>query len=115
VGQALVDDWLDQWQLLALAVVPTHVHALMELPADGAAARRVVGDGKRAASRAIRAERPGRVWAAGAALKVIVDGQHQAATFDYICHQQGPTAWVWSFREGVIQRPGGGCTASGSA
>ena len=89
-------------RLLVLSVAGQHVHMLVELPDDLTTIRQIVGDAKRHASRAVRREMPGRLWAARGKYLAVNSEAHHRRAFGYIrCHRtQG--AWVWTFKDGVV-------------
>jgi hypothetical protein len=81
---------------------------LVELPNNIITIRAIVGQAKRASSRAIKHRIPGSVWAAGGAFRPIKDINHQRNAYNYILYDQGPGAWTWCFRdakpEGMFSR-----------
>ena len=106
VGRALVDRLTqDKWQVLTCAVDHKHAHLLVKLPDAPATLKRIIGQAKQAASRAVRPDLPGRIWATGGKYKLIADRAHHRRTYRYILHDQGDGAWAWSFREGVVHDP----------
>jgi REP element-mobilizing transposase RayT len=120
IGIAIVEFLLAQgYRVLAVAVAKVHAHALVELPRGLTDVKRIVGVAKRRSSRAVKAELPGHVWAAGGTFKIVKGPEHQSAAYGYVLYDQGPGAWTWSFRdrsrEGCYgrRRPGGKRRASG--
>jgi hypothetical protein len=85
-------------RVLAVAVGGVHAHILAELPAELWEARAVVGQAKRASSRAVRSELPGRVWAGGGRFKAIDSPTYQRRVYRYILGHYAEGAWVWSER-----------------
>ena len=86
------------YRVLVLAVSAKHLHVLVELPVNPAAARRIVGTWKTVRTPALRKALPGSIWGAGGKYKPVKDRGHQRAAFKYIRDDQGPGAWVWTFR-----------------
>lgn len=76
-----------------------HVHALVNLPDDRAAVRRIIGKCKQRASHALRHVLPGSIWVAGGEYRLIKDDSHYENAFNYIRTKQGPDALVWSVLE----------------
>ncbi len=110
VGNCLVDHFQTVgYRVLTAAVTRVHAHALVELPGNILKIRAIVGEAKRAASRAVRDCIPGSVWAAGGTYKPIKDVDHQQNAYNYILYDQGPDAWTWCFRDatkgGQFRRP----------
>ena len=97
------------YRVLTIAVTRVHVHALVELPDNIVKIREIVGEAKRASSRAVKSWIPGSVWAAGGTYKPIKDPDHQQNAFNYILYDQGLYAWTWCFRDasegGRFRRP----------
>jgi len=91
------------WRILCVSISGKHAHALVELPDDMRLIRSIVGKAKNISSRAVRKELPGRMWATGGNYKPIKDREHQINSYVYITTKQGPNAWIWSFRDGVMQ------------
>ena len=87
-------------EVLAISVSGRHSHFLVELPDDLRVIKAIVGEAKRASSRAVREAMPGKVWAAGGDFDPIDSrvGLHDAG--NYILTKQGPWAWVWDYRDG---------------
>jgi REP element-mobilizing transposase RayT len=88
-----------QCAVLVIAVAATHAHILARLPLDPRQLRLVVGDAKRRASRAVKDELPGRIWAGSASFRRIADRAHQVPAFNYILGHGSEGAWVWCFRD----------------
>ena len=86
-------------KVLAVAVTNVHAHVLVELPNNILTIRGVVGHVKRVASKAVRAEMPGAIWAAGGAYKRVKDRDHQKNVYKYILYDQGSGAWTWSYTD----------------
>ena len=80
--------------VVVVSVSGRHLHALVELPDDRAAIRRIVGKCKQRASHAVRSVLPASIWAEGGEYKPIKDDSHYANAFDYIRTKQGPKALV---------------------
>lgn len=91
----------------AIAIDHKHAHLLVALPDDPAAIRKIIGDAKRIASKSIRSQMPGRVWASGGKFEPVDDESHYANTRSYILHKQGPGAFAWGDAEGVVNDPAG--------
>jgi REP element-mobilizing transposase RayT len=110
IGKCIVDYFRKvNYRVLVVAVTKVHVHALVELPDNILKIRDIVGEAKRASSRAVKDAIPGSVWAAGGTYKPIKDTDHQHNAYNYILYDQGPDAWTWSFRDatkrGRFDRP----------
>jgi len=90
---------------IVAAVDGRHAHMLVKLPDHPPTMRAIVGQAKRVASKSIRKQLPGKVWATGGKFKRIRDRQHQVNSFKYILYEQGPGAWAWSLRDGVVYNP----------
>jgi len=100
VGQTLVDKFdAMSVRVLAICVDDHHAQALVELFVDLAAARKVVGRAKQAASHAIRKQCPGKVWADGCDLDPIQGREHHRNACHYILRHGERGAWTWSFRQ----------------
>ena len=100
VGRFLVASLLDRhYRVLAVAVGKVHSHALIELPESIRTVKAIVGDAKRAASRAVKDALPGSIWAARGTFLIVSDESHLRSANDYILYDQGTTAWTWSFRD----------------
>lgn len=98
IARALID-YLHgcEHHLLALAVTKVHAHLLVELPDNILKVKAIVGEAKRVASRAVKQQLPGSIWAAGGTYKPIKSTDHQRSAYSYILYDQGPGAWTWSF------------------
>jgi hypothetical protein len=83
-----------------MAVGKVHAHYLVELPDDYPLVKRIAGDAKHYASRAVSDILPGAIWAAGGTYLRIKDREHLKNAYDYILYEQGPEAWTWSMRDG---------------
>jgi len=106
IGLALVDHLRGAGRLvLTCAVDDRHAHLLVQLPDDGPMMRRIIGDAKRMASKAVRSRWPGRVWAGGGTFKLVRDREHQRRVYRYVLYDQGPKAWSWSYKVGVVNDP----------
>jgi len=86
-------------EVLAIAVTKVHAHLLIELPDNIVKVKAIVGDAKRCASRSVKAQLPGAIWARGGTFKRINSPDHQRCAYEYILYDQGPEAWTWSFRD----------------
>jgi hypothetical protein len=86
-------------RVVVVAVGKVHAHAVVEMPDDMPEVRRVVGEAKRAASRAVTEELPGAVWSAGGKFVRIRNDAHLKSAYEYDLYDQGPWAWTWSFRD----------------
>ena len=97
-------EWLQKegHGVLVVACGGKHLHALAELPDDMATIRAIIGRCKRAACEAVERELPGPIWAASGQFKRIKDQSHHRNAYRYIRDEQGPGAWVWTFREGDL-------------
>lgn len=89
---------------LVIAVGGLHVHLLTELPADDQAAKDAIGFAKLSASMQLNDTLPGRVWAKGSNRKPIRGEAHHRRTFKYIRDHRDEGAWVWTFRDGPIEK-----------
>jgi hypothetical protein len=85
--------------VLCVAVTKTHAHFLVELPDNILRIKAIVGDAKRRASRSVKDNLPGTVWAAGGTFKPVQSREHLFAAFEYILYDQGPDAFTWSCRD----------------
>lgn len=85
-------------EVIALAVMPDHVHMLARL---GSEATKVVGRAKAASSHALRRDIPGAVWGRRALLKPIRDRAHHGRVFGYIVGHAREGAVVWTFRDPI--------------
>lgn len=86
-------------RVIAMAIAGMHAHLLAELPKGPGGARSAVGSAKKASSRAIRSELPGRVWAAGGRYKIIDTPAYQRRIYEYILGHRNEDAWVWAIGE----------------
>lgn len=103
VGRAMVEKLLSLgYRLLVLAVTSDHVHLLIELPRDPTMAKRVVGQAKGVASRRVTEILPGQIWSEGGDYRIIKDYAHQKRAFNYIKHNQGDDAYVWTYESEVL-------------
>jgi hypothetical protein len=91
----------------AISVSATHAHLVVELPDEVAMIRKFVGQWKQAASHAVRAGLPGKVWAEGGDWEPLDSVQRLGNAFAYVTQKQGPGAAVWSFREAGGRVPEG--------
>jgi REP element-mobilizing transposase RayT len=89
------------WGVAVVSVSDKHLHGLVKLPRDRAATRRIVGEAKKVASRAVRRELPGRVWSAGGVYKPVRDARHLREVIEYIRTRQEEGARVIVVREAV--------------
>ena len=87
-------------EVLAIAVTKVHAHLLVELPDNIVTVKRIVGEAKRHASRSVKAQLPGTIWARGGTFKRVNSHSHQRSAYEYILYDQGADAWTWSFRDG---------------
>ncbi|MEM9416175.1 MAG: transposase [Planctomycetota bacterium] len=85
--------------VLALCVAGQHAHFLCELPLDPARTKHCIGLAKKASSRAIKREMPGRVWAAGGRYIIVDTPTYQQRVYHYIIRHRDEGAWVWTFRD----------------
>jgi len=100
IGQTLIDALCEHGRrVIAASVDDWHAHLLVELPDDMTTIRRIVGDAKCQASRAVRRRLPGRVWAAGGTFKRIASHAHHREVFGYILDHALKGAWTWSYRD----------------
>jgi hypothetical protein len=83
-------------RIIACAVGKNHLHALADLPIDYGQAKKEVGKCKQKASHAVRALKPGSIWAEGGSYKCIKDAEHLHNTYGYIRTRQDPGTVVWS-------------------
>ena len=84
---------------LVIAIAGQHCHVLSELPNNLSETKSIIGHAKRESSRAVKAEMPGKVWAAGGKFIRINDRGYQRRVFDYICRHVQEGAWVWTYRD----------------
>ena len=90
-------------EVLAMSVSGRHSHILVELPDDLRVMKAIIGEAKRASSRAVRDEMPGTIWAAGGDFDPVDSPPHAREGVNYILTKQGPWAWTWHFREPIPQ------------
>jgi REP element-mobilizing transposase RayT len=100
VGQAILKNLATQnCRTAIIAVTPTHVHHLTEIPDDPARIRELVGWEKRFATRAARALLPSlkdvELWAEGEAVHIVDSEEHYVSARNYIRTEQGSDAWIW--------------------
>jgi REP element-mobilizing transposase RayT len=100
IGKAALENLRKQrYAVEAIAVTPTHVHMLAEVPYELDRLHEMFGWLKRFATRAARqrcsALESVEIWAEGQTLKIIDDDQHWRATREYILTKQGSDAWTW--------------------
>jgi hypothetical protein len=88
-------------RVLVASCSDKHLHAPALLPASRDLTKAIVGDAKRAASRAVRASMPGSVWSAGGEYKPIENRRHGVETFYYILERQEVGARVWHHRQSL--------------
>jgi len=101
IGRALLQHLCEcGHKVLVVAVTKVHAHFLAELPDNIVTVKAIVGDAKRRASRAVKAQLPGTIWARCGTYKPVHSPDHQRSAYDYILYDQGPDAWTWSFRDG---------------
>src|SRR5437016_1321530 len=101
IGRALLQRLFDcGHKVLVVAIAKVHGHLLVELPYNIVKVKAIAGDAKRCASRAVKAQLPGTIWARGGTFKPVHAPDHQRSAHDYILYDQGPDAWTWSFRDG---------------
>jgi hypothetical protein len=100
IGRALIASLQGMGhQVLTVAVTKVHAHFLVELPDNILKIKAIVGEAKRKASRAVKRELPGSIWAEGGTYKPIKSRGHQRSAYKYILCDQGPGAWTWSFKD----------------
>lgn len=100
IGKAVLENLLKQsYAVEAIAVTPTHVHILANVPDELDRLHEMIGWLKRFATRAARQYSRSlasvEIWAEGQTLKFIKDDQHWRATREYILTKQGSDAWTW--------------------
>jgi REP element-mobilizing transposase RayT len=101
IGKALLRHLTENGHnVLAVAVTKVHVHLLIELPNHLGKMRAIIGRVKQIASRAVRKDLPGAIWARGAKFEPVKSRAHQLRALEYIFYDQGMRAWTWSFRDG---------------
>ncbi|MHB1156080.1 MAG: hypothetical protein ACYC26_04495 [Phycisphaerales bacterium] len=106
VGQAIIQHLTEEdYPLLAVSVDDRHAHFVVQLPDDPPTMRTIVGHAKRKSSRAIKAEMPGEVWASGGDFDPVDDPEHLRNAVHYVLYKQGPGAWAWSYKLGVVHEP----------
>lgn len=101
IGENLTEALRPTTRVLAVSVSSNHAHIVAELPIDPKQARRIIGEAKRLASKAVRKTMPGRLWAAGGSYEPIKDRDHLAASVTHVRDKQGSGSWSWSFRDRV--------------
>ena len=89
------------YRVLVIAVTKVHAHALVELPNSIIKIRAIVGEAKRRASRAVKRQMPGSIWARGGTFKPVKTQAHQHRAFGYISLRARTHAWSWSFLDGT--------------
>jgi hypothetical protein len=100
VGKALLEFLREQeYPVLVIAVAKVHAHMLVELPDSFSKVRKIIGEAKRAASRAVERQLPGSIWARGGNYKPVKSRAHQTRAYTYILRDQGVSAWTWSFQD----------------
>jgi REP element-mobilizing transposase RayT len=100
IGQTLLSSLFDRhYRVLTIAVGKVHSHALVELPEPLSTVKAIIGEAKRASSRAVKTQLPGSIWAAGGTFLIVKNDPHLRKANDYILYDQGPGAWTWSFRD----------------
>ncbi len=106
VGRTIVEKLRKgKHRVLAVSVSGMHAHLLVELPDSLPEIRRIIGFCKTAASHAIRAQLPGRVWGRYGGFKPINGKQHHLKPYNYILSQED--AWIWSYEEDEEQEVDG--------
>jgi REP element-mobilizing transposase RayT len=104
-------------RIIACFVGDTHLHAVVELPANYAQVIATVGVCKQKASHAIRDELPGTVWSRNGEYKRIKDPSHLRNAYGYVRTRQERGTIVWSHRadENWIDDPSIGVIVMGIA
>lgn len=103
IGQEFVKYLIkDGHRITTFAVAKIHAHGLAELPRTLRQVRLIIGEAKRASSRAVRAQLPGSIWAAGLQPTCVNSDDHMRRANDYILYEQGAGAWTWSFHDGSL-------------
>ena len=82
------------YRLNAISVAPTHSHWLAELPCEKNEAWDVVGQGKSAASLAVRKQLPGGIWAGKGRMIGLPTRTRMLSAYRYILEQDD--SWIWS-------------------
>jgi hypothetical protein len=82
-----------------VAVGKVHKHAVVELPKDLRRVKRIIGEAKRYASRAVTISLPGAIWSANGEFVPILRADHLKAAYEYDLYKQGPGAWTWPWRD----------------
>jgi REP element-mobilizing transposase RayT len=104
IGRTIAKYLMDNGhRVLAVAVTKVHAHFLVELPGALRDVKQIVGQAKRASSRAVKKDLPGAVWSAGGTFKRVLNSEHSTNVHDYILYDQGIDAWTWTFRDGNLQ------------
>jgi hypothetical protein len=102
VGLALLRAVLESGgRVLVIAVKGKHAHLLTEVPRALNVVKQLVGKWKAARTRALWRAMPGSIWGDGGKYKRVRSKPCLRAAFQYIRDEQGPGAWVWTYREGV--------------
>ena len=81
--------------VIVVAVGPTHAHAVPELPIDLRKYNKILGNAKCDASRAVRKQLPGRIWAKRDKHRMLRNPKEREDAFLYVRDDQGPSAAVW--------------------
>ena len=102
IGDAILSHFEGcEHRILAIAVMSSHVHVLVELPDNILRVRAIVGEAKRISSRAVKAVLRGSIWSAGGTYKPVVSRDHHCSVYNYILYDQGSSAWTWSYKDGA--------------
>jgi len=98
VGQALIADLVERgYRVLAVSVCSDHAHLVVELPDAPRQIRAVIGEAKRASSRAVKHQMPGSIWSAGCDPRPKTRRWALAGAIRYVRDRQGQGSWTWSF------------------
>ncbi|MCC6580730.1 MAG: hypothetical protein IT440_09830 [Phycisphaeraceae bacterium] len=88
-----------QSQILIVSVSAMHAHLLAELPWPWPETRKIVGEAKRLASKAVREQMPGRIWGRGATSRVCEDQTYQRQVYNYILKHKDQGAGLWTYKD----------------
>ena len=96
IGRAIIEKLRAMgYRVIVVAVTKIHAHAVTELPDAVPMIKEIVGEAKRASSRAVKGALPGTVWSAGYTYDRIESVGHLHGAYDYVLYKQGRGAWTW--------------------
>jgi REP element-mobilizing transposase RayT len=101
VGQAILDSLQKKdLNVIAMSVSADHVHALVELPDNVPAIKKIIGWCKWYGTRAVSEQIQGELWADGCSYKPVDDRSHHRTVYNYILTKQKLPVWTWSIKIG---------------